>query len=407
MRVMRTLFVIAATALIGGCAFIEQSSVSSGPRPDRGNRASSDPAVSQSGRFVAFTSTADNLVPGDTNGVSDVFVHDHVTNTTELISVATNGAQGDGGSDHPSISDDGRYVAFQTDALNFGELTHGEFELRGHAYVRDRQLGTTKRVDTALTAQTELSALPTISGNGRFVAYVVLQVDGSEQLFRFGPYVRNLVTGTTTAMPNPALEGSWVFHENGPSLSDDGSRVAYSFFDAGSPSRPDGFYRYQSLVADTATATTDAVVYEKLIPEGATSGPRIEQTISGDGTKVALAETVDGTTTISSYDLAAPGLVPRLTGIPDARGLALSDDGSVLGFRRSSQYLVSTNGGTPRVVSADREGRPVSATDGDLSGDGRWVAFSSADLRLSRDDPTGVDDVFLHSTHPTRFARPS
>jgi Tol biopolymer transport system component len=229
------------------------------------------------------------------------------------------------------------------------------------------------------------------------VAYVVVVVDSSQQFVRNGPFVRDLVTGETRAMPNPGLDGSWLFPDVGPSLSDDGSRVVYSLFDPSSSDLPAGFYRFQTLVADTATAAVITTVYESLIAADATSIPRIEPTISGDGTEVDLAKTVDGVATIFRDDLDAPGLHPILTDIPEPRGLALSDDGNLLGFLRSSQYVVSTNGSTPRVVSANRLGRAATATAGALSGNGQWVAFASNDPSLVRADRNGVEDVFLRS----------
>jgi Tol biopolymer transport system component len=189
-----------------------------------------------------------------------------------------------------------------------------------------------------------------------------------------------------------------LFPDVGPSPSDDGSRIIYSGLDNTAASHlPEGFYRFQTLVADTATATVVATVYEDLIPLAATDIPRIEPTISGDGTEVALAKTVDGVATIFRDDLDSPALRPDLSDIPEPRGLALSDDGNLLGFLRSSQYVVSTNGSTPRVVSANRLGRAATATAGALSGNGQWVAFASNDPSLVRADRYGVEDVFLRS----------
>ena len=71
-----------------------------------------DPATSADGRFVAFYSEATNLVPGDTNGVGDVFVRDRLTGRTERVSVSSSGRQGNGYSEAPSVSTHGRYVAF-------------------------------------------------------------------------------------------------------------------------------------------------------------------------------------------------------------------------------------------------------------------------------------------------------
>src|SRR5262245_16125332 len=86
-----------------------------------GNNQSDMPAISADGRFVAFVSLADNLVPDDTNGFADVFVHDRRTGKTERVSLDSRGRQGDGNSglvgvaSFPANSDDGRLVAFQLD----------------------------------------------------------------------------------------------------------------------------------------------------------------------------------------------------------------------------------------------------------------------------------------------------
>ncbi|MBV9952940.1 MAG: hypothetical protein JO291_13375, partial [Acidimicrobiia bacterium] len=74
--------------------------------------------LSSDGRYVSFTSEADNLVAGDTNGQDDIFVHDRTSGTTRLASVSTAGAQGNGDSSEPQVSDDGRDVAFTSLASN-------------------------------------------------------------------------------------------------------------------------------------------------------------------------------------------------------------------------------------------------------------------------------------------------
>jgi Tol biopolymer transport system component len=95
-----------------------QVSVSSGGK--QGNKFSSGPAISADGRFVAFESYAANLVPGDTNGWYDVFVHDRQTGTTRRVSVSSAGVQsnGDSGWESVAISAHGRFVAFSSEATN-------------------------------------------------------------------------------------------------------------------------------------------------------------------------------------------------------------------------------------------------------------------------------------------------
>jgi Tol biopolymer transport system component len=135
-----------------------------------GNAASDNASISADGRFVAFQSSASNLVAGDTNGVFDVFVRDRLNGTTERVSVATSGAQGDLASDLPAISPDGRYIAFESQATNLvaGD-TNGVYDI----FVHDRITGSTERVSvsTGGAGGNAASALPTISGDGRFVTF--------------------------------------------------------------------------------------------------------------------------------------------------------------------------------------------------------------------------------------------
>lgn len=101
------------------------------------------PAVSSDGRYVAFTSSASNLVPGDTNGADDVFVTDRQTDSTSRMSLNTDGLQADAASGEASFSADGRYVAFSSDATN---LVSGDDNKSNDIFVHDRQTGATIRV---------------------------------------------------------------------------------------------------------------------------------------------------------------------------------------------------------------------------------------------------------------------
>src|SRR5262249_47460324 len=126
--------------------------------------------LSDDGRYVAFMSRASNLVPGDTNGNWDVFVRDRVAGTTERVSVATNGAEGHGWAGEPAISADGRYVAFTSSAP---DLVAGDSNGGYDVFVHDRLNGTTERVSVATGGgeADQGGAAPMISGNGRFVAF--------------------------------------------------------------------------------------------------------------------------------------------------------------------------------------------------------------------------------------------
>ena len=126
-------------------------------------------AVSQNGRFVAFDSTATNLVL-DTNATSDIFVRDHKTDKTRRVSVRSNGVQANGGSQLPDISDSGRFVTFMSSATN---LVPGDTNGTSDIFVHDRKTGKTTRVSTLSNGNQANgpSSIPNISGNGRFVSF--------------------------------------------------------------------------------------------------------------------------------------------------------------------------------------------------------------------------------------------
>jgi len=106
----------------------------------------SEPSISDDGRYVAFYSLASNLVPGDTNDKSDIFVHDRQTGEMTLVSVASDGTQGNAESDSPFISTDGRHVVFYSWATN---LVPGDTNGQWDIFVHDRERGETIRVSVA------------------------------------------------------------------------------------------------------------------------------------------------------------------------------------------------------------------------------------------------------------------
>src|SRR5262245_61019314 len=122
-----------------------RASVSSASIP--GDGPSTTPSASDDGRLIAFSSEADNLVPGDGNGVFDIFVRDRLAQTTERVSVASDGSEANGGSFEPKISANGRFVAFSSVATN---LVPGDGNATGDVFVHDRDTGETERVSRAI-----------------------------------------------------------------------------------------------------------------------------------------------------------------------------------------------------------------------------------------------------------------
>jgi Tol biopolymer transport system component len=180
------------------------------------------------GRYVAYESWSPNLVEGDTNSAYDVFVYDRVTRTQERISVDGAGRQGDGASFAPSISADGRYVAFDSVAT---DLVRGDTNGKYDVFVRDRKARTTTRVsvDAAGRQVAGDSGLASISGDGRYVGYhsfagtlVPDDTNRARDAFRHDRVTGAVVRISVTDDGRDALGTSGA-----PSLSGDGSRVAF------------------------------------------------------------------------------------------------------------------------------------------------------------------------------------
>lgn len=139
-------------------------------------------AVNADGRYLAFYSEATTLVDGDDNGVGDVFFHDRDTGVTTRVSVHSDGSQGDRRSDGPAISFDGRYVAFHSSATT---LVDGDDNDVGDIFVHDRDTGVTSLVSVHSdgTPGDGSSASPAFSGDGRYVtfySYATNLVDGDD-----------------------------------------------------------------------------------------------------------------------------------------------------------------------------------------------------------------------------------
>jgi hypothetical protein len=128
------------------------------------------PDISSSGRFVTFLSLASNLVPGDTNGTYDIFVHDRKTDKTTRVSTLSNGDEANGASIYPKISADGRFVTFESSATN---LVPGDGNGTSDIFVKDRKTGKTRRVNLRSngTQANQSSNYADISPNGRYVTF--------------------------------------------------------------------------------------------------------------------------------------------------------------------------------------------------------------------------------------------
>ena len=212
------------------------ASVDNSTNPVPGNAASGRPAISNNGRYVAFASSASNLIPGVSG--AQIYLHDRQTNQTSLVSRNNSGNPADPAATttSPSISSDGRFITFVSNATN---LVSGVTGLQ--IYLRDTQSGVTSLVsknDSGIPASGgAVIASPSISGTGRFIAYVAdatnLVAGGvtGQQIYAYD-------TQTTIALPNgqtvlisrnngvPSLPGNGA--SSVPSISDDACYVAFA-----------------------------------------------------------------------------------------------------------------------------------------------------------------------------------
>ena len=195
----------------------------------QGTSGSFGPVISSAGRYVAFSSDAANLVPGDTNDSVDVFVRDRRLGITRRVSVSSSGAQGDSESFGPVISAAGRYVAFSSDAAN---LVPGDTNAAQDVFVRDRELGTTRRVSVSSSGAqgTSVSFDPAISAAGRYVAFSsdAANLVPGDTAGTVDVFVRDRELGTTrrVSVSSTGAQGTKISFE--PAISSAGRYVAFS-----------------------------------------------------------------------------------------------------------------------------------------------------------------------------------
>jgi uncharacterized repeat protein (TIGR01451 family) len=319
------------------------------------------------GRFVAFASAASNLVPGDTNGVGDVFVRDRRTGVTERVSVGPRGVQGDGDSNFfgiataPAISDDARYVAFKSDASN---LVKGDRNQLTDVFVRDRAAGTTERISGDGGGDN-----PGISPDGNFVAFETFDFDGD---FAQDIYLRDRTTGAIERI-SVSHDGSEVFGTSEDPVVANGPVVAFA---SSAPNLVpgDGQSNIDVFVRDLSgpSPTTERVsVSSDEEPAGEFDTSR-NPAITGDGRFVAFQSDAQNFTA-----------VPQTGFFSDV-------------FVRDRQ-----GGGTTVLASPNAAGSEASgqSEDPEISPNGRFVAFASfaSDLIAGTTDPDGelVRDAFV------------
>jgi hypothetical protein len=260
--------------------------VSVGSAGNEGNEGSGDPSISSDGRYVAFHSLASNLVPNDTNFAIDIFVHDRQTGQTTRVSVNSAGVQGNGDSNWSSISSDGRYVAFESLASN---LVPNDTNGADDVFVHDRQTGQTMRVsvNSVGVEGNNNSNFPYISSDGRYVAFTSLASNLVPNDTNFAPdiFVHDRQTGQTTrvSVNSAGVQGNG--DSNFPSISSDGRYVAFTSL-ASNLVPNDTNFAPDIFVHDRQTGQTTRVSVSSVGVQG--NGDSIRPYISSDGRYVAF-----------------------------------------------------------------------------------------------------------------------
>ena len=343
--------------------------VSVGAGGAQGNDESYYPSISADGRYVAFYSHSSNLVPGDTNSHSDVFVHDRQLGTTERVSLSTGGGQAGSLNEHPSISADGRYVAFGSPADN---LVPGDTNFWTDVFVRDRQLGTTERVsvDSSGAQCNGSSDYPSISADGRYVVFHSHSTNlvAGDTNGVFDIFVRDRQLGTTERVSVDSGGAQGNSDSDSPSISADGRYIAFHSFAS-------------NLVAGDTNAREDIFVRDR--QAGAT-----ERASVGAGG-------VQGNFASVSPWISADGRYVEFASF--ATNLVAGDTNS-----REDIFLRDRQLGATERVSVDSAGIQGNghSYSGGISSDGRIVAFMSESTNLVPGDSNARTDVFVRDRVP-------
>jgi Tol biopolymer transport system component len=403
-----------------------------------GDSTSLEPSLDRTGRYLAFTSAATNLVPNDTNGVADVFVRDRLTGTTTRVSVGPLGGQGNAASGMPAISADARYVAFVSAATTLVEAdNNGTTDV----FLHDRQTGVTRRVSNGPggVAGNGASTAPAVSGDGRYVVFSSLasnliggDTNGVSDVFRFDRQA-NRISRVSEAVPFTLglTAGAAVFERvqaegasGEPDLDGAGGRIVFTSVAPLVPEDTNG--RSDTYVVDVDAGTVGLLSSG---PGGVPGdGESTQPAISEDGKAVVFASTstnlvpddtngrsdifVVGTETPRRDDpkrVSQSSAGGQTNG--DSRNPDINSDGTEVTYESDADNVVvgDTNGRSDifQVTVATLQTRRVSegtsgaesngdSTGAAMSGDGRTIAFASLGFTLVSGDGNGVSDVFVH-----------
>jgi Tol biopolymer transport system component len=331
-----------------GTGPVRRVSVAFGGQPDAD---CSQPAISADGRYVAFSSAADNFVAGDDNAASDIFVADLSLGTVRRVSVSSKGAQANGASVNPSISGDGRYVSFTSTARNLVPRDHNHV---ADVFVHDTRTGQTRLVSTSTRGhqQNASVAVPftqvsSLSADGHYIVFDsdATNLVSGDRNSHTDVFRHSLISGTTTLVSQSSLARQGNNDSFSPATSANGRVTAFESFadNLASPWAPNENIFAQDLT--TATTLTADVT-----PQGTARGPELDAqllqrpALSADGQVVAFtsgASNLVGGDSNGTDDLFIRVLVPPTTTVVQAPPPSTTDRRPQVEFRGSLPLVTS------------------------------------------------------------------
>jgi Tol biopolymer transport system component len=342
--------------------------------------------VSTNGRFIAFASDADDLVPNDNNQCRDVFVRDLLMGTTVLASVGTNGASATGMSTEPAISGDGKYVAFTSFATN---IVAGDTNNARDVFVRDLIAGTNELDSTATPGGygNGDSYSPTLSTDGRYVLFRSLASNlGVGSFSGENLFFRDRQTQSTIALTTSGV---------GPgAMTPDGRAIAFVSLSNPLP----GLYVWDSTLGRlvyTNRAFTSSISTVVMSPDArwvayTTSSPltfRARDLVMQSDSVICTGQVSVAATPKFSAD--ARFLVYSTPSALDARDTNGVYDVYLYDFQGATNLLLCRGFDSGVAV-------PGGSTFADISADGRFIAYRSTGSNCVPNDSNQVSDVFLY-----------
>jgi hypothetical protein len=399
---------------------IKIASVSSDGR--LGNDISLNPSISSDGRFVAFESRAKNLINDSQaepifSSKFNVFLHDNQTGATTPIDIGLDGKER-GESRFPSISADGKFVAFYSDAKN---LVSDNSNLPG-IFVRDIEKGVTTRIsiDTKGSPASNVGFNPQISGNSQYVAFSsTARLTSDDTNDSQDIYIRDIKQGQTTRLNLDSLNFPQQKDFLSFSISDDAKFVTYSVNDKNLKTPQDDVI-FDVYVTDRSNGQTKLVSsgINGNRPNDASRGPKISgdgryityesaasNLVTGDNNKandIFLYDSSSGTNKLISIDADGKQLTkqssqPSIS--PDGGYVSFSSltDDRFIRFPNTQAFKYDINKGTSSVITKDTasafgNGSSISSS---IAANGRSLALASTASNLGVKDDNGLYDIYF------------